>query len=217
MTIDIPLDIKISDEAHCYLYIQRGALSDITDRAAWEEAYEDSIFADYRSMVPWLPETCSAFLDVGGGMSGVGIVLARHYSSSPPAGHPQAWILDGEADAPVVKTHGQTFSNIGVARQFFRDNGAMLKGTISVGAAAGPAPFSARFDLVLSLQAWGFHIPVHDYIGFVRSSMRPGATLILDIRRGRDDYIEDLRRTFSEVGVAHEAKKFRRMVYRNDR
>lgn len=204
--------IKVSDEAFSYLVLQRGALSDITDRATWEDVYRASILADYQSMKPWLPEPCSAFLDVGGGMSGIGIALTRHYKNRTAA-----WILDGENDSPVVKTHDQTFSNVGVAREFFRDNGAMLKGTISVGAAAYASPFAARFDLVLSLQAWGFHIPVEDYIGFVRSAMRPNAVLILDVRRGRDDYIGDLRKAFSEVGVAVEGKKFRRMVYHNDR
>lgn len=211
--IDLPLELKINDEAFQYLKIQRGVLSDFAEnRGIWEEEYEESIFLDYQSMKPWLPDTCWATLDVGGGMSGISIPLYRHYK-----GKPQIWILDGETDSPVVKTHDQTFSNIGVARQFLRDNGTMLKGTISVGETVSEAPFAARFDLVLSLQAWGFHVPVENYIGFVKSAMKPGAVLILDVRRGREDYISDLRREFSEVGVAVEGKKFRRMVYRNDR
>lgn len=211
--IDDPLDIKVSNEAFSYLVIQRGALSDLSpDRAAWEDAYRESILSDYESMVPWLPETCSAFLDVGGGLSGISIPLSRHYG-----GTPYIAILDGMQDLPEAITHDRTFSNFLVASNFLAENDIEADEFISPLGIENGKELSEQMDLIISLQAWCFHIPAETYIPFVKKSANPGATLILDVRRGRDDYISDLRREFSEVGVAVDGKKFRRMVYRNDR
>jgi SAM-dependent methyltransferase len=209
-TVSQTLDLTISEEAFAYLKIQRGAISDLsTDRQAWEREYRRSLLADMGTMLLWLPERCAAVLDVGSGLGGIDILLSRHYG-----GRPAIWLLDGHFDDPEVKAHNQTFNSMAVARAFLRDNGAMLKGTAS----GGDSPRGvAVHDLVISLQAWCFHFPPAGYLSFVKSAMKPGATLILDVRRDRDDWRDELRGAFTEVGIAHSATKFERVVFRNDR
>lgn len=211
------IDIKVSDEAFSYLVLQRGALSDLSnDRAAWEGAYRESISSDYKSMVPWLPETCGAILDVGSGLGGINIPLSRHYASAP-----QIWLLDGESDKPVVQGHSTPFNSMEVAFAFLETNDVDMSGYFPWRTVAGQSGAFAKtpqsFDLIISLQAWCFHIPPMHYVPFVIKAGNPGATMILDVRRDYPDYFSDLRRYFTEVGVAVEGKKFRRMVYTNDR
>ena len=204
-----PLELTISDEAFAYLKIQRGAISNLSnDRKAWEAAYARSLLGDFGTMQKWLPEKCGAILDVGSGLGGINILLSRHYG-----GRPAIWLLDGHFDEPEVKAHDQTFNSMAHARAFLRDNGTTLKGTTSGGDARG----GKAFDLVISIQAWCFHFAPGEHLPFVKSTTQPGATLILDVRKGRDDWRKELSEAFTEIGVAVSPPKFDRVVYRNDR
>lgn len=211
-----PIELTISDEAFAYLKIQRGAISDISnDREAWERAYRRCLLADMGTMLPWLPERCGAILDVGSGLGGINILLSRHY------GEPEIWLLDGEADEPVVKAHDQPFNDMDVAFRFLDSNDTAMTGYFNIGATfeiglRDLAKAAVGLDLVISLQAWCFHFQPRGYLAFLKRSMSPGATLILDVRRDRDDWRDQLREAFTEVGIAHGATKFERVVFRND-
>lgn len=203
-----PLELTISDEAFRYLVLQRGAISDLSnDRKAWEAAYRRSLLGDFGTMQKWLPEKCGAILDVGSGLGGINILLSRHYG-----GRPAIWLLDGHFDDPEVKAHDQTFNSMAHARAFLRDNGTMLKGTTSGGSGRGQT-----FDLVISTQAWCFHFQPSDYLDFVKSSAKSGATLILDVRKDKPHWRDELRNAFTEIGVAVSPHKYERVVFRNDR
>ncbi len=215
-----PLELTISDEAFAYLKLQRGAISDLSnDREAWETAYRRSLLGDFGTMMPWLPETCGAILDVGSGLGGINILLARHYKvvafdmGTEPVlvSQPRIHLLDGERDRPTVYAHDQTFNDMDVAFSFLEENGVRLWAYIH----PQWEVLTGEFDLVVSTQAWCFHFPPGQYLSHVKKAARPGATLILDVRKDKPHWREELRNAFTEIGVAISPHKYERVVFRN--
>lgn len=181
-----------------YLYIQRGEVSDAYRQGfeAWKLAYERSLSVIEESIAPALPHSCEEILDVGGGMGGIGVLLSRRY---PSAGYR---ILDGVSDEPEVRSHHKTFNNAVVASDFLTANGVRDFGFYE--------PFDGfdrKFDLVVSFAAWCFHILPVDYLDRVKSALAPGATVILDVRKTRTDWLEELVHAFGRPSHALERGK----------
>lgn len=209
-----PLELTISNEAFSYLRIQRGAISDLSnDRKAWEQAYRRSLLGDMGTMLPWLPERCGAILDVGSGLGGINILLSRHYGASL-----DVWLLDGVNDQAHVSSHDTPFNDMVVAQRFLNANGVRTFSHVPpLESLERKVILRPTFDLAVSLQAWCFHFPPSQYLAFVKQSIKPRATLILDVRKDRKDWREELRDAFTEIGVAVSPHKFERVVFRNDR
>lgn len=204
--MEIPrADLHISDEAFDYLLIQRGRLADLgSERAKWQPAYQESLLDDFRSIQAFLPARADRILDVGSGLGGIDILLARHYHQ------PEIWLFDGDDDCPVMHKHAETFNCMHAARRFQHQNGVQSLVTISPGTSELPPPC----DLVISLQAWCFHFSPEVYADWVRRSCHPGTVLILDVRRHYVWWRKALRDAFDEVGVALSSDKFERVVFR---
>jgi hypothetical protein len=193
----------ISDEAFAYLAVQRGRESDLLgDRAAWEVAYRANLIELYRNIAPYLPRD-GYVLDVGGGMSGISGLLAKHYHC------PMVNLLDGLDAPPAVRSHGEPFSNFAVARDFLLANG-LRKGWVH-NADEKPGHF---YSLVISFAAWCFHFPPSEYLAFVKSRLKTQATIILDIRKSRSDWRYDLEAAFGAGECICEGSKFERLVFR---
>lgn len=188
-----------------YLYIQRGEVSDAYKQGfdAWKLAYERSLAAIDENIAPALPRTCKEILDVGGGMGGIGVLLGRRY---PSAGYR---VLDGVSDEPEVRSHHKTFNNAVVAADFLTANGVRDFGFYE--------PFDGfdrKFDLVVSFAAWGFHILPGDYLDRVKSALAPGATVILDVRKTRPDWLSELASAFGRPShVLERGKKHVRVAW----
>jgi SAM-dependent methyltransferase len=195
--------IHVDDQQFAFLALQRGALSDLVgNRTRWQEAYEASLSATMASIEQDLPAWCASVLDIGGGMGGINILLARLWPDL------NVTILDGEDDAPVMRRHRETFNNAAVARRFLEQNGV---GHIDF--------FSPRlgeprpFDLIVSFASWCFHYEPAVYLDFVRACCRPGTVLILDIRRDKPHWRPELEKAFALRRVALVAPKFERIVF----
>ena len=189
-----------------YLYIQRGEVSDAYKHGfdAWKEAYEASLDAIVASIDPALPQTCRHILDVGGGMGGIGLLLRRRYEAAA------YWVLDGVDDAAEVRSHHCTFNNAAVAASFHRENGVLNSKWVP----PSTTKFDVKFDLVVSFAAWGFHILPGDYLDLVKSALAPGATVILDVRKTRTDWLEALVHGFGRPShVLDRGKKHVRIAW----
>lgn len=138
-------------------------------------------------------------VDVGGGMGGIDIVIARNLS--PAMG---VWLLDGVGDAPEMLKHDRTHSSINVARRFMRSNNFM-------GGIYSGVPW--KCDLVVSFAAWCFHFSPSAYLDLIVRRCISGAVIILDVRRGRYDWEQALNDRFNFQRVISEQPKFRRMVF----
>lgn len=194
----------ISPEHFKYLYIQRGEVSDAYDFGfdIWRHTFEASLEKIVETMVPALPTDARSILDVGGGLGGLGVLLCRRYPSAA------YWVLDGASDSPEVRQHSETFSNAVVAADFLRANG--LK---EFGFYEPTDGFDRKFDLVVSTAAWCFHIPPSEYLERIEAALAPRATLILDVRRHRQEWLDELRDAFGSPQVLERGKKYLRLAW----
>lgn len=175
--------ISVRDEHFPYLFLQKGELDYLKgDRVAWQAAYERSLEDDFASIKRYLPEQCGSVLDIGGGLGGIDILLARCYPGL------QVRILDGEADAPKLILHDQTFNHMEATRSFLEANGVTDFGYYTPAKLLPLRPF----DLIISLRSWCFHYSPRTYLEFVRCCCGPNTRLIIDVRNGRADWMQQL-------------------------
>jgi SAM-dependent methyltransferase len=196
--------VMIVDDRHFeYLKLQRGGLDAIAhDRAAWLRAYRLSLEDDLASMAPHLPERCRNVLDVGSGLGGIDVLLARKFPGLYVS------LMDGVDDPPVMHFHNRTYNDMKVACDFQKKNGVEKVGYYST-----PPIGSVGFDLIISIASWCFHYGPSAYLAFVRRCCHPKTVLILDVRADQPLWRLELRGAFNEVGCALAKRKFNRLVF----
>lgn len=199
------MKFAVSDEAFQYLSIQSGAISDLRDkRTVWEAALADRIEGIFHTMLPLLPQKPRNILDVGGGLGALAVRLAHHYSECEPL----IDILDGIDNPAEVSSQWAPHSNSVVATKFLQANGVTRFGFVNPRATVLPA----KYDLVISTQAWGFYIPPKLYLTRVKNALAPSAILILDVRRERG-WMEELHEHFEVLGGLAYADKWVRTAF----
>lgn len=202
--------VHIPEEAFPYLAVQRGGISDlISDRPKWNEAYMDSLWRDFDHLEPHLPAKCDALLDVGGGMSGISILLSRYYAQRQ-VHKPHVYVLDGDEDAPVVVRHARTFNNHKVGRRFLQSNGVVDFTGITPACEVRPPP---GCDLIISLQSWCFHYNPETYLEYVLLCARRSCRLIIDVRKDYKTWRRILNDAFTFKEVLHEGAKSERCLF----
>jgi SAM-dependent methyltransferase len=203
VSVDRNIGINVPGEAYPYLQMQRGAISDFAADSAdtWLLAYTNSLFSEFDSIEPYLPKVCETILDVGSGLGGIDALLNQHYG-----GDCEICLLDGVDDHPMVESHAKTFNDMQVARRFLSANGVHRFSFIDAG---NPMPPNFFFDLVVSFRSWCFHLEPKLYLDFVRRYSIAGATkLIVDVRRGKPEWLEDLKMGFRHVDTIYQGAKF---------
>lgn len=179
----------IDDQQRAYLEVQCGDIADLIPyRAEWDIAYRARIENVYRSMIYVLPKECDSILDIGGGLSGIGARLCEHYH-----GEPLVAVLDGKNALAVVDKHREPFNNATQTQRFLRANGVKKQDFY-----APDEDIDRTFDLIISTQAWCFHIAPEVYLEKVKKALRPKGTLIVDVRRAHPEWREVLREAFGE-------------------
>jgi SAM-dependent methyltransferase len=174
------MTLLVTARAYPYLVAQRGALDDMSgDPATWVKKYGEVLASEFSSMLPYLPPAVDSILDVGSGMGGIDALLNEFYG-----GDCAVTLLDGIADPPEVSQHTSTFNHMEIAREFLAANGVAKVTTIDANDTYSFAP--RLYDLIISVKAWCFHIPVERYLKLVIEACIPGhTTLIVDLRGGR--------------------------------
>jgi hypothetical protein len=198
--------INVPDGAYPYLVLQQGRLDHLKqDPPAWMAAYGAKLQELFSAIEPHLPERCRAFVDVGGGMGGIDILLARHF---PDAG---VGVLDGRADPPLVTRHAQTFNNLAITHRFLEANGVRASRLMMLPADDPGTP--KALDLIVSFGSWCFHYPPIAYLKWVKACCHAGTRLILEVRRGHYDWQAELAQAFDPIATCGESEKFIRVVY----
>lgn len=202
--------IVVEDSHFEYLKLQKGRLHEVShDRARWHIAYEHDLMTTYQEIAPHLPETCWGFLDIGSGLGGIDILISRFYG-------PKTFVnlLDGENDPPEMRKHRETFNDMRVAKDFHIKNGTRADrfGYISTSTEFVTKPY----DLVVSFGSWCFHYEPDVYLPllFRGSGLHADSVVIVDVRRDRADYAQQLRKKFDLVAVVRSSAKFTRCVYK---
>ena len=150
--------MKVPDECLKWIVLHRTHL------------YVRSIEEDFNGMEPYLPSECSSILDIGCGMAGIDVLLARRYP------HAQLHLLDGDGDESNfrggMKPSMLPFNSRGAADQLLAANGVTKQVWHDIGTQ------DLKADLVISLLSWGWHYPLETYR--VRAK-----TTIADVREKR--------------------------------
>lgn len=194
---------RVHEKAWPYLKIQCGSLYRFASRETdWIEEYRKQLLKRYDTIEPFLPPSCEHSLDVGGGMGGINILLAKAYD-----GKITSTILDGTDDPPTMKLHAETFSNEGAARVFLATNGQPRTRFVSP-KLLGKEPAIIMYDLVVSFGAWCFHTPPEMYLDYVERHTRPGARLIVEMRYDKPEWLRVVTGSFTPVGAIGRGRKY---------
>ncbi len=171
---------------------------------------------EYESVKSNLPENPSAILDVGCGVAGIDILLARHYQEQ---GKPVDFYLLDKTEINDKVYYGlektaSYYNSLNIARDFLMANGVQGERIHTQEVTGSPIFPGIRFDLVLSLISWGFHYPVETYLDEVYTILKPGGELIIDIRKGSDGEMRIEQRFNTRLIAIKEAQKHRRFLVR---
>lgn len=198
----------IPERAQKYLYIQKGGIATLkADRLAWQDAYETLMVNEFESIKPYLPAECHATLDIGGGMGGINILINRHYG-----GELAVEILDGRDDRPAVHDSSQTYSNAKAVQEFMQVNGVSNFLPLWPGDDM-PDSLNGAVDLLTSFGSWCFHYEPRFYLSYCRTRIHKDTTIILDVRKNRPAWREQLD-VFTLVDEIDLAEKYTRCIFK---
>ncbi|MEN9605041.1 MAG: hypothetical protein RJB39_726 [Candidatus Parcubacteria bacterium] len=166
------------------------------------------MFCEFLMIKHFLPAQCTNMLDIGSGLSAYNVYVSEYYKNQV-----HLYLLDKtQIDR---KTHfyfqdtASFYNSLIEAKLLLVDNGVPEKNISTMEVTGSNDIPNQKFDLVLSLLAWGHHFPVSTYIDKVYSNMNDGAVLILDVRKNTDGE-ETLRKYFKNFVVIQEDKRSHR-------
>ena len=177
-----------------------------------QELFSEEMGTEYEQMKSYLPEHAHAILDIGAGMGGIDIVLAKHYGQT----RPKIYLLD-RTEMPRKVYYGLTekgcfYNSLELARDLLLKNGVLPEQIFLQEAADDNRIISdTRLDLIVSLISWGFHYPISTYLDQVYDKLSTNGVLILDVRK-HGNGIEQIERKFRDTRIIFEAQKHVRIV-----
>jgi hypothetical protein len=202
--------IVIPEVARPFAEVQIGALDEWRGKPEWADLVDALARHRFETVQPFLPATCRRMMDIGGGVAASDIPILDHYAPAVP----ELWVLDGDEGLPIVERHDRPFNSMAASAALLEANGHRLSGFVT------PDELSSEeigeVDLFVSFASWGFHFAPYNYLDFVISHSAPGARIILDLRRGKDDWRNALDRRLKFVGLAFDSLKFDRLVYERE-
>ena len=171
--------------------------------------YIKSMEAEYTSLLPALPKQASNILDIGCGLAGIDIFLYRHY------GTPTIHLLDKNGLSKELyfglEAEATFYNSLALAQQLLEKNGVKTKDIVTIDIDKETFP-KTKFDIIVSLLAWGFHFPVETYLQEVKRSLSENGVLIIDVRKSSTGE-KVLRENFRNVRALNfDDKKATRLV-----
>lgn len=167
---------------------------------------------DFLSIKDVLPAEVDNILDIGCGMAGIDLFLYRNYKNQKP----DLFLLDKEGVSDIYygfKEEASFYNSSDLSRKFLTLNGVPQNKIHVIDISKHNFPSENKFELIISLIAWGFHYPVSTYLNEVYQSLSDNGVLIVDIRKGTGGE-RDLRDTFGNCEVVSEYKKHMRVLAR---
>lgn len=191
-----------------YLRVQHGEVSDAEhDFPLWRERYLSSLNSIYGDLRKVLPPAPVSALDIGSGLGGIHILLAKHYGPDY-----RVRLVDGVSDEPVVVTHNRTFNDMDVAMHFHAVNG--LQSSFFDAAAFNGIPIEEKFDLVVSFASYCFHYPPEKYLDTLVRCTHKDSVIVLDVRYGRPEWLAQLQEAFGGYRILSQRVKLLRVAFR---
>lgn len=207
--------VNIPTEALPLLLMQRTRL-----QGELAERYYEACAEDFATIRDYLPDGCHRILDIGCGVGGLDVLLARHLCGD---GH--FYLLDHDRVDDLVyygfADSAPAYNSLALTKATLEANGVDREAVtlLEAGKAyTGPGESLWRFrlpeqvDLVLSVRSWGYHYPVHEYLDDVWRVLRDDARLILDVRKRTGGMKALKRHPWANVEVIYEESKLRRVM-----
>lgn len=180
MTAEFKQPIRIPEAAIKYLLPQR---TDYRTRPPEEfsRLYEADIEAYAQAVRARLPSTGQRLriLDIGCGL-GIGLLaMARIYGSENDFVG-----LDKDQFDPTLyfglKETAAAYNSLDITRNMLALNGIPNAQILNVD--TDGFPIDQKFDLIVSLIAWGFHFPARTYAAQAHQALNPKGHLVIDLR-----------------------------------
>lgn len=169
--------------------------------------YRTRMLIEYEKMKEWLPLECGSTLDIGCGMGGIDIELARQ------AGVHIIHLVDGDGTGTRVnglKQAGKPWGRVDLAEQF------VLANVNRFNTVRAYVPWNIPalvVDCVISMKSWGHHYPIETYADLARRVLTPGGRVIVDIRNGTGGAKFLRKNGFDLIGKCDETPKCERLVF----
>ena len=184
----------------------------VTERKGIERLFNDDMQIDFDSVVDYLPKIALRSLDIGAGVSGIGVLLSDHY------GHKiDLHLLDKSTVSKSIyygyEEKTAFYNSLSEALLLLVNSGVPRKNIFvhEVGDDKN-SPFSdLAYDLITSFISWGYHYPISTYLNDVKRSLSPNGVLIVDLRIDGEELML-LQREFAEVSVIYQTPYLRRVM-----
>lgn len=167
-------------------------------RERYSELYRRECRAEAASLVSCFPHEVREIVDIGCGLAGPDIELARLL--------PKANFTLVDQDEFDTRPHygyeevASSYNSLQETKKFLGQNGVADGRLRTVNVLAEDFPDDREVDVVISLISWGFHYPVETYARLVFNILRPGGAAIIDVRAGTQG-VERLREVFGVANV----------------
>lgn len=166
--------------------------------------YSDLMQQEMDAIQPHLPARVTTVLDIGAGLGGINLLIARRYEVD----NPRFVLLDKDEMSPNVQyffDDVDRFYNLAsVTRRFLADNGLPEERVRILEAGVDPFPSNLKIDLVVSLASWGHHYPIETYLDNVTQVLAPGGRVVVDLRKGTNGLTTMMNR-FSDISLIEES------------
>jgi SAM-dependent methyltransferase len=174
--------------------------------------FSEEMEHEYDEMKPFLPKSAKAILDIGAGVGGIDILLARHYRKDNPA----VCLIDRTEMPKKVyysfKDKACYYNSLEITKGLLAENGVPAeKIFLQEATDDGSIGFNMSFDLIVSLISWGFHYPVSTYLETAYQKLNSGGVLILDVRKSQGG-IDLIRKRFGNAEVIYSGAKHDRVL-----
>lgn len=191
------MNFRLPPESLTYLCHQRTDYCELISRI-----YLADMKKELHLIEPHLPEKIVKVLDIGCGLAGIDVLIAKRYGA-------KILLLDKnglEDKSKIGFQNAQDFAaynSFVYTKQLMEQNGIRDVGYYDVNVGE---PIGERFDLILSLYSWCFHYPFDVYATKVRNALLPGGRVVVDVRKGQEIPWKGQ--------VIRDGRKSRRMVFK---
>lgn len=159
--------------------------------------YVASMKREYEAMASELPIASDVVVDIGAGLGGIDIFLARHYPAAT------FFLLDKNENSATTagfSSHHGFYNSFSKARELLTEHGMkeeQIHFLTPEQTSLLPVP-----NLILSLLSCGFHYPLSTYQNIFERCLHDRGTVIVDIRKGSGQ--EEEARKIGTVKIIHE-------------
>jgi SAM-dependent methyltransferase len=180
-------------------------LQSLLFKNAITRAYSTDMGAEFANIEPHVPLHAKAILDIGCGVGGLEVFLNHCYPTA------KLFLLDRTESDPIhyyFTKRAAFYNSLETGQELLMANGVQKEQVILASATDSYDLPQEKFDLVVSLIAWGFHFPLETYLSKVYAQLQLGGVLIVDVRAGTGGE-ELLKKTFGNTKVIHSGKNVR--------